>query len=89
MRPFKQTGRVRRSPPYSQATTRKRKVGLTLGGALDLVVEGLYALLDELVTSLAELEDVGAVGSLLDELLDDGRDDSRGGLVLVKGGGGD
>lgn len=57
----------------------------TLGSSLDLVVERLDALLDELVSLLAELEDVGALNSLGDELLDDVLNDARGGLVLVKG----
>lgn len=62
---------------------------LTLGGALCLVVQGLDALFDELVASLAQLEDVGALGRLCDELLDDAVNDAGGRLVLVKGGGGD
>ena len=62
---------------------------LTLGSTLGLVVKGLDALLDELVTLLAELEDVGALDRLGDELLDDLFDDASGGLVLVKGRGRD
>jgi len=75
------------SPPPSCASRHKRR--LTLGGTLDLVVKGLDTLLNKLVTGLAELEEVGALDSLLDELLEDGSDDGSGGLVLVKGGGGD
>lgn len=60
-----------------------------LGCALDLVVERLDALLDQLVALEAELEDVGALGRLLDQLLDDAVDDTGRGLVLVESGGGD
>ena len=37
---------------------------LTFGGTLDLVVETLYTLLDELVTFLAEFENVLSISSL-------------------------
>lgn len=75
----------------SEGTTRRGKRGeeLTLGSTLGLVVERLDALLDELVTLLAELENVGALDRLGDELLDDLFDDAGGGLVLVKGRGRD
>ena len=61
----------------------------TLRGALGLVVKGLDALLDELVALLAQLEDVGALDGLGEELLDDRLDDAGGRLVLVEGGGRD
>jgi hypothetical protein len=81
-----------RVPPlFSLPSPRRNRVETrpTLGGTLDLVVKGLDALLNELVTGLAELEEVSALLGLLDELLEDGGDDGGGGLVLVKGGGGD
>ena len=82
-------GCVPLSAGTSEATTGERSEVLTLGSTLGLVVEGLDALLDELVTLLAELEDVGALDRLGNELLDDLFDDAGGGLGLVKGRGRD
>jgi hypothetical protein len=62
---------------------------LTFGSTLDLVVKTLYTFLNELVTLLAEFEEVLSIGSLRDELLENRRDDGSSGLVLVKGGSGD
>lgn len=66
-----------------------RREGDALGRALDFVVERFDALFDQLVAFEAQLEDVGALGRLGDELLDDALDDTGRGLVLVESGGGD